>query len=1632
MKQKILSFCMAMIMLLSPVLSALPVIETEAAETDEAVQPKVITVSGADVQEQVGSVTWNGAVKGTETDSEGNEVSYCHLTDSMYANGLWNVTFDEIGVYKMSFLAAAKKVVPKFYVAIADADSVTGDESFTELYNSIEYFSVTDSEDGVYNHYQEFDTPELLVNVRTPGTYTFKIGNWRAWDAAEGQDVTDIKLAEIRFEQTFDYVYPVKSDATTEVPGGLLNWAESGADYMDYKLDVAEAGDYTLTYHVGNNWGAFGETRDAFQAILNPGAEDEKVYPAQMMTSLWADVQMKQTISLEEGEQILRIHALTNGFPIQKIAISKAMVSTVSADTVIPVAAYSNGAGSTHLIEGGGNISYTAEGLKLDYEIAVEKSGIYTISYNYLSLNESELITQVDGTDVASSPVSASAADPWYAGEYADTDTAGISFRLEKGTHTLSTVWGAGDINVKSINLTLKTPDPDPVSMVVEAEDLSAGNWEVTAVQATGDAPGYLEFHNGVQWANGRWIRNFEYAGEYKVQFVVATTSAYSGANFYLGVTSGPDASLNGDAGFTNYGGDIAFANTSGEYVMVDGPTFKIDEPGYYDIKFGNWGANPPSYRLDKMILTCENPVAPPDTSEPLVLEKGSELVLKEALAVNKEGSLRANPAEGNYVDYVVNVAESGDYRVTYSLTSNEAAVEDAFRLMATPIEEGTVSAELKDADFAIKLEPVQMAHYYESVQERQRVHLDAGSYVIRIKALNGGFGLTQLAFTDTASTTVSENGTTTIEAEEYNHSTGSHAIQGSGCIGYGSANLTLDYDVHASKRGIYEVIYKYLAGGAYSLTTQRVEGEKVYDLDVSRLQKSTDGSNDWYSCNWEYTEPAYILLPEGDNTFRVRWDNIDINVDSFTLTYKESVVEHVTGLVEALPQKDELTLADEAAVEKAQTSYDSLTDEEKAELGTELSTKLADAVAQIPVLKLQKVITDNQAALNTAFGKYVEADYTENNWEKLKSAKAAGLAAIAAAQTADEADKALSEAKAAMAAVLARPKTIAVNAGTTTILAQSKAYRKNGSLNTNVVSGNYVDYFIDVAEAGLYTFSYALYADEAVENAFAVKYDANEDTREYPETVTNEYAKVSVPKVEAEGNLVKEIRGTIELVAGPQTIRFEALSDKVCLNKITIEKQQAMVIAPASEQESVYAAADFTTANGQYVIAGNVVSETADGTELEYAVSVEEDVTAFLSYRYAYEGEKEPELVLSSVSGNGVTELATIKVATTYGVMAESGQETVTIPAGTDTLRITIKNDGVELKNFILGSKQKNIPATAVSLNAYRLTMNLGKTFLLQANVTPADSTSAIIWSSDKPEVASVSAQGLVTANATGTAVITVRAGEYTAKCAVTVKKEETPWQTVTLNAGSIRLNTGGTYQLTAAVEPNVGTVLSWKSSNPAVATVDNRGLVKAVKSGNAVITVTTAEGSSATCQVTVADMNPQEPSVPSFIRKVELELSNNVLYVGGNINKKAKIDVVVPTGAKIAGVTYDSSKKSVATVSAKGTIKAKKAGTTVITVRVTLTNGESASIQKKVTVKKAYIKLKKAKYTVRKGKTIQLKATAYGSSKKITYSIADKKGKKLAKITKSGKLTGKAKGKVKIIAKSGKVKKTFTVTIK
>lgn len=223
-------------------------------------------------------------------------------------------------------------------------------------------------------------------------------------------------------------------------------------------------------------------------------------------------------------------------------------------------------------------------------------------------------------------------------------------------------------------------------------------------------------------------------------------------------------------------------------------------------------------------------------------------------------------------------------------------------------------------------------------------------------------------------------------------------------------------------------------------------------------------------------------------------------------------------------------------------------------------------------------------------------------------------------------------------------------------------------------------------------------------------------------------------------------------------------------------------------------------------------------------------------------------------------------------------------------------------------------------------------------------------------------------------------------------------------LNQTSATLYSGAAVTLSATT--NLTGDITWKSSDAKVATVDAKGTVTAVNAGRA--TITAALGKvSATFTVTVKN--------PSITAKAD----SSVIYTKSKTTTKINVAKDGVTG----NATFRSSNKKVATVSANGIVKAKKAGKVNITVQV----GNHKQVVK-ITVKKPTMKLTKASAKLKKGKKVTIKVKAAPVSK-VTFKSSNKK---VATVSSKGVVKAKKKGTAIITVKCNGITKKFKVTVK
>lgn len=160
-------------------------------------------------------------------------------------------------------------------------------------------------------------------------------------------------------------------------------------------------------------------------------------------------------------------------------------------------------------------------------------------------------------------------------------------------------------------------------------------------------------------------------------------------------------------------------------------------------------------------------------------------------------------------------------------------------------------------------------------------------------------------------------------------------------------------------------------------------------------------------------------------------------------------------------------------------------------------------------------------------------------------------------------------------------------------------------------------------------------------------------------------------------------------------------------------------------------------------------------------------------------------------------------------------------------------------------------VAATSILLDKTEVTLEVGGTDLIKANVLPLECTDEVKWRSDNDNVVQVS-NGKIIAVAGGSTTVTAYTdGGIEAKCKITVEIPVTNISLLeTLNIYSAKAET---LTVTFTPENASNRKLTWNSADPNIASVSEESVVRGKSAGTTTITATSANGKTASCKVTV-----------------------------------------------------------------------------------------------------------------------------------------------------------------------------------
>lgn len=295
--------------------------------------------------------------------------------------------------------------------------------------------------------------------------------------------------------------------------------------------------------------------------------------------------------------------------------------------------------------------------------------------------------------------------------------------------------------------------------------------------------------------------------------------------------------------------------------------------------------------------------------------------------------------------------------------------------------------------------------------------------------------------------------------------------------------------------------------------------------------------------------------------------------------------------------------------------------------------------------------------------------------------------------------------------------------------------------------------------------------------------------------------------------------------------------------------------------------------------------------------------------------------------------------------------------------------------------SSDKNIEAAELDLGDYQSEMKVGEKQLLSVTVLPETATdAAITYSSSNPRTAKINGMGRITALAAGTTEIKVACGGVSENFTLTVVSLEDTVRDIDLGDCPSEIEVGSSQLLSVTLIPSNAAEqgISYSSSNPKIATVNEIGRVTGIAVGKVTITVSSG-GIKKEFSLKVVEAKSDSKPVTA----IEIADHEDQLEVDKTMNLSV---TVLPADATDNTVTYKSSDEKIATVNSSGEVKGIEAGKVTITVSA---GGISKKVELTVKYATSKIELNTTYLVMKVGETFQLKANVLPAKadQRITY---------------------------------------------
>ena len=384
-------------------------------------------------------------------------------------------------------------------------------------------------------------------------------------------------------------------------------------------------------------------------------------------------------------------------------------------------------------------------------------------------------------------------------------------------------------------------------------------------------------------------------------------------------------------------------------------------------------------------------------------------------------------------------------------------------------------------------------------------------------------------------------------------------------------------------------------------------------------------------------------------------------------------------------------------------------------------------------------------------------------------------------------------------------------------------------------------------------------------------------------------------------------------------------------------------------------------------ITAPSIVSITVTPDGLTEGIGITQQFVATATYSDGSSADLTTGITWNS-SAASVATINASGLATTTGAGATS--ITATIGSFTDTATLTV------------------VAAHLVSISVSPATPNiaLGTTQQFSAVGTFDDGSTQLLplvtWSSSATSVATVDSTGFAASTGTGSTTITATSGSVSGTASLTVSGATLLSIAVTPANSSMAVSTTKQYTATGAFSDSstqdITSSVTWSSSTPAVATINAQGLASSVATGNTTIKAALGTISGST-PLTVSNVQlvsiTISPANPRISKRTSIRFTATGTFSDGSVS------------SNLSGITWKSSKPSIASIRSTGIANGKKTGSVTIsasssgiTGTTTLTIGSGTLVSVAITPVSA---------TATVGGTLQFTATGTfsdGSTQDVT----------------------------------------------